>query len=254
MYLASSPFTHGNSLIHRLDPRVKLSIAWLFALLMAVSTQFPSLFWGLGYALFLVFLARLPLAAMQKRFRTLNLFTLLIFLVLPFTTPGSPWFYLGNLVITQEGVLQATVITLKSNAILLAVTALVSTVETITLGHALYHLRVPDKLIHLLLFTIRYIEVLYREYQRLVKAMKVRGFQARFNWHTYRSLAYLVGMLLVKSLDRSERILAAMKCRGFHGQLFLLKHFSLQRHDKIFGVVSIVLLLGLVGSDIMNNE
>ena len=46
------------------------------------------------------------------------------------------------------------------------------------------------------------------------------------NGHSYRTFGYLVGMLLVRSFDRSERVLAAMKCRGFRGQYWLLDHFS----------------------------
>ena len=82
------------------------------------------------------------------------------------------------------------------------------------LGHALGHLHVPRKLAHLLLFTVRYLDVLDREYRRLRAAMKVRSFRPRMSLHTYRAYGYLVGMLLVRSFDRSERMLAAMKCRG----------------------------------------
>jgi cobalt/nickel transport system permease protein len=71
--------------------------------------------------------------------------------------------------------------------------------------------------VHLFLFTVRYIAVLGREYQRLRTAMKARGFRMRCDLHTWRSIGYLFGMLLVRSLERSERILAAMRCRGFQG-------------------------------------
>ena len=68
------------------------------------------------------------------------------------------------------------------------------------------------------------------------------------NRHTYRAYGYLVGMLLVRSLDRSERIVAAMKCRGFRGRFYLLDHFAYSLHDLGFAVtgVALLLLLGLV--------
>jgi len=46
-------------------------------------------------------------------------------------------------------------------------------------------------------------------------------------------LAYLVGMLLIKSIDRADRIRKAMLCRGFHGKFYILSHFELQRTDKV---------------------
>ncbi|MCK7503788.1 MAG: energy-coupling factor transporter transmembrane protein EcfT [Desulfobacterales bacterium] len=66
----------------------------------------------------------------------------------------------------REGVELAAQITLKSNAIVLAFMALVATMPLATAGHALHRLRVPDKIVHLLLMTYRYIFVLEQEYQR----------------------------------------------------------------------------------------
>ena len=102
----------------------------------------------------------------------------------------------------------------------------------------------PDKLSHLLLFTVRYLDVLHREYLRMRAAMKVRGFRPRMDRHTYRSYGYLVGMLLVRSFERSERIMAAMKCRGFRGHFYLLDHFAFsRRRDLPFCATSLALLL-----------
>jgi cobalt/nickel transport system permease protein len=92
----------------------------------------------------------------------------------------------------------------------------------------------PEKLAHLLLFTVRYIDVLRREYGRLRLAMRVRGFRPRMSLHTYRAYGCLVGMLLARSLERSERIVAAMKCRGFRGRFYLLDHFTFSPRDLGF--------------------
>ena len=104
-------------------------------------------------------------------------------------------------------------------------------------------------LIHLLLFTVRYIDVLHREYLRLAAAMKVRAFRPRMNLHTYATYGNLVGMLLVRSLDRSERILAAMKCRGFQGHFYLLDHFTCSRRDLWFAVASSCIVALLVAAE-----
>jgi cobalt/nickel transport system permease protein len=106
----------------------------------------------------------------------------------------------------------------------------------------MHSLRLPDKLCHLLLFTYRYLYVFELEYQRLVQAMKIRGFQPRTNLHTYRSYAYLAAMLLVRSYDRAESVFQAMLCRGFHGVFYSLQTFAWQRRDGIFLTVSLLAL------------
>ena len=61
--------------------------------------------------------------------------------------------------------------------------ALVGTMESTTLCHALYRLRTPESLVHLLMFTVRYIDVLHQEYLRLRTAMKARGFRPQNSRH-----------------------------------------------------------------------
>jgi cobalt/nickel transport system permease protein len=136
---------------------------------------------------------------------------------------------------------------MKTNAVVLAVTALLGTMEAPVLGHALHHLRVPGKLVHLLLFSIRYLEVLQQEHRRLHAAMIVRGFRPRMDRHTYRCYGYLAGMLLVRSVGRAERILTAMRCRGFIGRFYLLDHFAFSRRDLPFiaGTLLTVIVVGI---------
>ena len=167
---------------------------------------------------------------------------LLLWLILPFTTYEPALFHIGPLSVMKAGVELAAAITLKANAIVLALTVFLGTLEVTTLGHALVHLRVPEKLAHLFLFTVRYIDMLHHEYHRLRAAMKVRCFRPRMNRHTYRTYGYLVGMLLVKSLDRSDRIVAAMKCRGFRGRFYVLDHFKFRGRDALFGALALATL------------
>lgn len=222
------------SIIHCLDPRLRILAAVVFSVLMVSIDRFATLETGLAIGIVLVMAARLPAVTVMKRLAMLNVFMALLSAVLPLTTPGTAVAQWGPLTFSREGTLQACSIALKSNAIVLALTALVGTIEMVTLGHALQHLWVPRKLVHLFLLTVRYIDVFRGEYQRLARAMKVRGFRPRADGHSLRALGYLVGMLLVRSLDRSERILAAMKCRGFRGRFFLLDHFTFARRDLVF--------------------
>jgi len=238
-------FLEADTFVHRLDPRVRVVAALALAVLVAVSGRLVVPGAALALAIGLAVAARLPAGATLKRLAGLNVFVLVLAAVLPLSVPGPAAFAVGPLAFSGAGLLQAAAIALKANAILLAVTALLSTMELSDLGHALHHLRLPDKLVHLLLFSVRYIEVLRHEYGRLLRAMRVRGFRPRTNRHTYRTIGYLVGMLLVRSVDRSERILAAMKCRGFKGRFYLLDHFRIRPSDTAFAAAAGLVLLAL---------
>jgi cobalt/nickel transport system permease protein len=235
-------FAIGDSFIHRLDPRVKIVVVFLFSVVVAVSTRFAVLVSALALGVCVTWLASLPTKELLRRLVPINIFIIFLWLFLPFTFEGKPLFSVGPLVGTHEGVLYATQITIKSNAIVVVLIALVSSTSILTLGHAMHELRVPKKIVHLFFFTYRYIHVIYREYFRLVNAMKVRGFRPGTNMHTYKTLAYLVGMLLVRSCDRAQRVHRAMLCRGFRGNLYSLSEFSLRTTD----VISLILMLALI--------
>jgi cobalt/nickel transport system permease protein len=240
------PFSEGASLTHHLDPRGKMVVATLFAVLIAVSKTYTTTLAGLAVALCWLALARLPLKQVVTRLLVVNAFIFFLWLVLPLTYPGEAVWRLGPLAATREGLAYTGLITLKSNAIIIALIALVATVPVVTLGQALHELRLPDKLCHLLLFTYRYLYVFEQEFRRLGLAMKVRGFRPRTNLHTYRSYAYLAAMLLVRSFERADRVFQAMRCRGFHGVFYSLRTFSWQRRDGIFVAVSMLVLMILV--------
>ncbi len=101
-------------------------------------------------------------------------------------------------------------------------------------------------------FAWRYLHVLEEEHRRMVNALKVRGFEPATNLHTYRTYAYLVGLLFVRGYDRGERVYKAMLCRGFDGTFWLLHHFRLQPRDIALAVGMGVLTLGLAGMEWMN--
>lgn len=235
----------ADSLIGRLDPRVKLVSAFAFAVVTAVCQGFSALTLALLVGITASAAARIPAGQQARSLLPVNLMVGFLWLFLPFTHAGDPMGRLGPLIFYREGVMLALRITLKSNAIILVLTTLVAGTPVFTLGHAMDALHLPQKLVHLFFFTYRYIHVIYREYARLLNAMKIRGFQPGTDLHTYRTYAYLVGMLLVKSSDRAERVRRAMICRGFHGRLYSLTTFSLQRRDLLSAAVMAAILLAM---------
>ncbi|MGR3377993.1 cobalt ECF transporter T component CbiQ [Salipiger abyssi] len=236
--------------VGRLDPRARIAAACLFGVTVVALSGLPALIAALCVSLVFLRVSRLPVGPTLRRMAMMDGFIFFMLALLPFTVPGDPIFTLWGLTASWQGLIQAVEIALTANAVILAVMTLVGTMEPVTLGHALYRMRCPETLVHLLMFTIRYVEVLREEYLRLRAAMKVRGFRPGTNWHSYRSFGYLVGMMLVRAIERSERILGAMKCRGFSGRILLLQEFALSRRDHLFGAVLLGVCLGLFAVDL----
>lgn len=232
--------------ISRVDPRSRIVAAVIFAMVIVAINDLVVLSLGLGVALALMTMAHMPIGQTLRRMIMMDSFIIFMLALLPFTVPGAPVFTIFGFGASWEGLVKAAQIGLKANAIILALMSLVGSMEPVTLGYALRRLWVPQRLVYLILFTIRYLEVLHQEYERLRAAMKARGFRPRNSRHTYRSFGYLVGMMLVRAVERSERILEAMKCRGFNGQFPLIDTLAFSKSDIVFSVVIGAVLIGLV--------
>ncbi|CAA7626172.1 ABC-type cobalt transport system, permease component CbiQ and related transporters [Candidatus Terasakiella magnetica] len=206
------------SLVERLDSRTRVILALLFAVALVTGSDVTLLTVGLGLALILALLARLPVVRTLRRMLVLEGFMLVVLALLPFSIPGRVVAEVLGFAASAEGLTRAAQITLKANAITVAVFALLGTLEVVALGRALARLGAPERLVHLFLFTVRYLDVLDREYRRLRLAMRARAFRPATGPHCWCSIGYLFGMLMVRSLERAERIDAAMRCRGFTGR------------------------------------
>ena len=233
------------------DPRTRIITAMLFSLV-TVSLDHPALLTAaLMIAIATALAAGLRPSLLLNRILALEAFMLVMLALLPFTTPGAAVFTLGPLTATEEGLTLALTIALKANSVVLMLLALVGTLEPVVLGHALARLHVPPKLVHLFLLTVRYISVLHQEYQSLRRAMRARAFMPGSNFHTWRSLGNLLGMLLVRSLERSQRVMAAMKCRGFDGRFFLINELYWQWRDSLMLCVALPTLGTLVTLELL---
>ncbi len=246
--MITEPLAHGDSYLHRLDPRLRVVTAAAFSCAVAVFEAFPALATACGAALALLLFSGLEIRAVLRRLAVVLGFLLLLWLVLPLTFEGAVAADLGPVNLYWPGITLAARITLKSTAIIAAFTALAATMPISTLGQALARLRMPAKLVYLLLMCYRYIYVIEKEYHRLHTAMKIRGFKPRTRLHTYRSYAYLVGMLFVRAAARAERVHQAMNCRGFNGRFYSLAVFPPHPANRWFAATAasvMVVLLGL---------
>ncbi|MBN9022450.1 MAG: cobalt ECF transporter T component CbiQ [Rhizobiales bacterium] len=181
------------------DLRLRLVAAFL---LVAALSQVRSL--AVAAAALAVILAATlvlvrPDGRLWRRLLHVEGFVLLLFVMLPFTMPGEPILTLGPLTASQEGLARAALIACKISASVLILLAFLGAIDPQRMGGALRGLRVPEPLVRL-------------------EAMRARGFHARSNRHTWRSYGNLVGMVLVRALERAERVEEAMRARGYDGR------------------------------------
>ena len=232
-------FSDGNSILHRADTRVKIVSSSSLIIVLAIASSFITAMAGLILGFVLVIIAGLKLRQVFWRLLIVNSFIGLLWLTLPLTYPGDPLF-VGPVRLSHQGLELASLITIKSNAIILIFISLLGSSTVSALGHSMKQLHLPDKLCLLLLFSYRYIFVIYQEYHRLVRAAKLRNFKPGTNLHTYRTYSYLFTMTLVKSWNRAERVQQAMLLRGFQGTFYSLAG------QKIAGTKDIILLVVLL--------
>ena len=83
------------------------------------------------------------------------------------------------------------------------------------------------------MLTYRYVFLIVEELSRIRTALRVRGFRAKTDAHTYRTIGQVAGTLLVRSHERAERVEQAMRSRGFDGEFRSLHEFRTQPADVL---------------------
>ena len=244
------PLAQGDSFIHRLDPRVRVACALAGAICLAALQQPAAAASGLAFAGLLLVLARPAWSTTLKRLAAVNVFILFMWLSVPTAMPGEALWRLGPLSFNRAGVELMLLITLKCNALVILLMALVASLNMAVLGAALAQLRFPVKLAFLLLFAYRYVHVAATEWRTLKTAAALRGFAPRASMHTYRTIGYLLGMTFVRGFDRAARVSEAMLLRGFNGRFTSLAVFRASRVDAIFAAGFVAALGAIIAGDI----
>lgn len=199
------------------DERLRLVGAFLVVAALSQVDSLVTAACALAAACLIALLARTK-PSLWRRLLHVEGFVVLLFLSLPFTVSGTPLFALGPLAASLEGVIRAALIACKVSASVLILLALIGPIEPTRIGAALQTLCVPAPIVRLFVTTVRYLSLLRDEARRLHDSMRARAFSPRSNLHTWRSYGYLVGMLLVRALERGKRVEEAMLCRGYSGR------------------------------------
>ena len=235
--------------IEALDPRTRILAALVLVAAFVSLQTFTARFAALGLAVLLVAAARIEPRAIVHRLAHLEGFMILLLVMLPLTVPGEPLASLGPLAISGRGVERAFGIVLTVNAAALCVLALVGTLEPVRLGRAMAALGVSERFVRLFMFVVRYHGIFGAEIRRQYDSMRARGFRAGLRRHAFRSYGNLAGMILVRSIERAERVDEAMRCRGFSGRFPLRRIRPMTFADARFAALCAAAVAALVVLD-----
>lgn len=246
-------YLSGTSLVHRLDPRLKLLavVAYVLAATSAPPGGWLALAALAGLALAAVGLARIPLAEALKRSSIALPFAGIVAISLPFTHAGQAvWSWSAGglrLTVTDAGLLLFATVVVKSWLSVMVSGLLVATTRFTDLVHALRALRVPAMLTTTISFMVRYLFVLMEEATRLMIAREARsaGKGGSVAWRA-RVLGGMIGSLFIRSYERSERIYAAMLSRGYSGAIRTLTPLAWRSRDTWASLAWSLALAGVV--------
>ncbi len=241
-------YAEMDSFIHRIEPRTKIiSFGILIVSGVFAGTISGALFFFMVGAVVLL-ASRLPVRFILNRMKVICVFVIPILILMPFTYTGTPVFSLGPLVASVEGITFGVLVTIRSVTAILLVVTMLGTQRFDTTLKALALMRVPSIIIQMLLFTYRYIYVMVDEFLRIWSAMRAKGFTFTFSRYGLGMIGNLIGMLLIKSYERAERVYQAMIAKGYTGKPISFATFRVTVTDGIFcsAVIALAVAVPLV--------
>ena len=218
----------GNSLLHRLDPRMKLVLTLLFIVLVFL----PKNWWGLlAVVLFLavvVALSRLPVRLMWRSIKPI-LFLILFTSVLNmlYVDSGTTLFEWRFIHVTTGGVQNAVFIAVRILCLIVGSSLLTYTTTPTALTDGIERLLAPLKWIKvnphelamMMTIALRFIPTLMEETDKIMSAQKARGADLESGGllQRVRALVPILIPLFVSSFRRAYDLAMAMECRCYQG-------------------------------------
>jgi len=240
-------YAHLHSIFHSWDPRVKIVSLTLLIITIALLPQILLALVGFAIAVIFVFLSRIPFSFVLKQLRWVMLFLLFFFMVMPLTVDGNNIIKLKDITVSWEGLKLASLISLRAISICLLIFPMIGTTKFHESIKALHKLKFPNKLVQIIMFAYRYIFVFMEQFARMFTAAKARCFKKKTDFFTFKTIGNLIGMLFVRSFERTQSVYNAMISRGYKGDLKTFDEFKLCGKDliKAIFILMIVILLNL---------
>lgn len=219
-----------DSLIHRLDPRVKIISFFIFILfvLFTRSTSFHAFaLYGVLIAV-LILLSKIDLEFIFKRSLVIVPFVLVVTIFR----------------ITYDGLTVFWNCFIKAYLSILCMILLMASTKFSDLIKSFEKLKLPRLITMILSFMYRYIFVVQDELMKMRQAKEARSIGGS-SWFHAKALANMIGNLFIKSYERAESVYLAMCSRGFDGNVRTIDDFKLKGLDLFFFLAMIVLLTSI---------
>ena len=257
----------AESVLHRLDPRIKILITVLYIVSTFLCKNVFSFGLLLLSAVVLVLLGKVPPRAVFRSLRP-------VLFVLAFTAflnvfwtkgEGDPIFSKWIISIYKDGIYNAVFIMVRIVALILGTSMLLTyTTTPIALTDAIEDLLSPLKKLHLpvhefammMTIALRFIPTLIEETEKIMTAQKARGadFTSGNIVQRAKSLIPVLIPLFVSAFNRATELATAMECRCYHGGEGRTR-MNVRRvrfTDVAYLVIFVLFCAALVGLNILN--
>ncbi len=217
----------GTSIIHKLDPRVKIVIVAMFIASLFFVTSFWPYILVVAFIGTIISVAKLPLKFIIKGLKPLMFIILITFAINLFLTKGEVLFEIGPLTITKEGLRQSVFMALRLVFLITGTSLLTLTTSPIALTDGIERLLSPFKKIGLpahelammMTIALRFIPTLLEETDKIMKAQMARGadFESGNILSRARNLVPLLVPLFINAFRRADELATAMEARCYRG-------------------------------------
>ena len=232
-----------DSPIHRLDPRVKVLTTLLFIIYVVSFNKYEiaRLLPFFLFPAFLIGMANLPFGYLLRKLILVSPFVLFIGIFNPFFDQDIllqiGTFRISGGWISLVSILLRFMLTVGAALLLIATTGLPA------ICMALEKLGAPRIFVLQLLMLYRYIFVLIEEAIRMLRAYTLRSFSAKkIRYHVFKQM---LGNLLLRTIDRAQRIHLAMLSRAFTGEIRIARQYNFAR-TEIFYLISLILFFTFI--------
>ncbi|MCQ9209588.1 energy-coupling factor transporter transmembrane component T family protein [Granulicatella seriolae] len=253
-------YLQGDSFIHKLDPRTKLSITFLFILVIFLANNWITYGILTLFTFSVLLLSKIPMKFFINSMKPLIwVISFTVLLQIFFTTGGTVYFQWGIFTVTEFGIINGIFIFLRFMLIIFISTLLTLTTPPLSLTDAIEALLNPLKKIHvpvhqlalMLSIALRFVPTLMDEAQKIMNAQRSRGvdFGEGNIFQQMRAIIPILVPLFVSSFNRAEELAIAMEARGYQGGEGRTKFRILTWHKRdglafaVFALMTVLLVI-----------
>ncbi len=227
--IALGQYYPSNSVLHRLDPRIKIILALAYIVCSFLCKNILSFALLALSAVLLVFIGKIPIKTVFGGLKMIFVVLILTSAINVFMTRGSILLFDWKFIhIYLEGIYAAVFMVVRICALIIGTSMFMTyTTTPIELTDALEDLLSPLKKLHvpvhefamMMTIALRFIPTLVEETDKIMTAQKARGVDFTSGSLVSRAKALIPVLipLFVSSFNRASDLATAMECRCYHG-------------------------------------